>query len=1317
MRKHIGLFLIILALLPGCDRSSIPLPRLVINEVMARNESFVDFETNGLPLDWVEIYNPNDKALRLEGYTLSDNIERSGKYRFPPNLTLEPGGFALVTLVGGNELAAAQAAREEQGSVEVVLTALHADFGLNAARDSIFLFANGRQIDRVGVRNLSADSSVGRFPDGADSIATSFAPTPGFSNNPHGALQPRFAAGGQPQPSLCSASDEPVRVRFTILTDPGIPLPDVRMEFIGRPGCDAADQDPEICRALFDEPGAAVNTAAVEIIPGGELECQGVLVPGQGEANPQCPQETVDGSYGNQAVRVLTYEALLPSADEMGEVETILWNLTITDELGELSLCRCFSFGGGCVTLVINEYQARNIDTLKFVCETCEDNQAVRTPDWIEIYNYGSEPIDITEFGLVGRNAARDNNLATWMFGRDTDGEPDPGYLLMQPGECRLVLADGDGGDVRRVYRMLVPDETGNLAPDLTRKFYSTRFALNPNRRSGADEFALTAAVGGFHAVIDRAVLDFSAYAAAHPEMDLANDDFFLRDLSAARFPAEDFPAAETLQERYAPEALSPGRVTDCPSPPAAFDDLGACVNRLACDKPPRFIEEVAVRPGVAASAAAGRRCPRVDEPAEVVTFVAIDATSSAARESQGEEAFTVVLNYLHEDGSSGTLDENSGLMIQPAEDRLEDTPPGMMLWEVAAIIPPQPAGLVSFSLTVTDQRQGLSVIFDEENAPREDPEGAPQISFIYLSGGFPGAPLRISEILPDNESIELPGFAGFPADRSPNYIELHLPQDSAAELYDLSGHYLAVEPEPGDPVGRARAFALPDGVAPVARGGYLLLALGLVPDGGLPVPTVGLDGFELDSCASTLYLVGPDELGNCVVDRISWNCPADFQGGEITEDLAYGIPCEAIGESMLVSPTPGSDNGLEPLFFSAFHTEAGSDDPNPCVAPGSFPVLAAIFFLDEALVAALGEDAVTGAEFDITGAMALGSSSRVLLGETFTAPPGYSAIRVSQPLLLNGGAGVTRVEYSVSLQDVCGNVVSSCAAEDRCFSLGVGAAELPAISINEANRSYPLPGSGGEARPWLELYNDSGANIDLGGMFLSADPSDPRAVPIPAGTILSAGGSLVVLTDGGAPLEGAEAPAHLVVELEWITRRLFCLDPNSPCDDPNGADVIRSTCGFDPERPGDSALPVRIYLVDKVERGSCLVDVFGFQFPNPDCSDGTSLGRFPDGGGDIIVLAAPTPGAGAEPVTFIRGDADANGEVNMTDGTLILSVSQEDPPSCMDRYDANDDGEVNFINDGIYLMNFLNSGGPPPPPPYPEEGEDPTADDLPCTR
>ncbi|MFP6737794.1 MAG: lamin tail domain-containing protein, partial [Planctomycetota bacterium] len=676
MRKPLWLILAALVFLSGCDHTSTIPPRLLINEVMARNESFADFEFNGLPLDWVEIYNPNAESLRLQDYTLSDNIERPKKYRFPANLVIEPGGYVVVTLVGGNDLEAVQAAREGQGELNFTFTSLHADFGLNAAADSVFLFADGRRIDRMGIRNLAADASVGRFPDGAASIATSFAPTPGSANNSHGALQPRFTAGGQPQPSLCNSADERVRVRFTVLTDPGIPLPAVTMDFIERPGCDAADQVPLICQELFAAAGANVGQAEVALVE--ETLCQGSAEPGAGDGDVApggCPQETVDGSFGNQAVRVLTYEALLPSSDEAAPAETILWNLTLVDDLGKLEVCRCFSYGGGCVSLVINEYQARNIDTLKFICETCQDNVSVRTPDWIEIYNYGEEPVDISEFGLVGRNAARVNNLATWMFGRDTDGEPDSGYLLLQPGECRLVLADGDGGDVRRVYRRLVPDGEGNLVPDLATKYYSTRFALNPNRRSGADEFALTAAVGGFHVVIDRAVLDFSAYAAAHPEVDLVNDEFFLRDLSAARFPELDFPGAETPQERYAPEALSPGRVTDCPSPPAAFDDLTAATNRSACDKPPRFIDEVAVAPAAGAGQAGGRRCPQVGESAVVFAYVAVDATTSAARLAQEATSFTVELDYQHEEGGSGVLSEVSGPLIRPAEDRAADTP------------------------------------------------------------------------------------------------------------------------------------------------------------------------------------------------------------------------------------------------------------------------------------------------------------------------------------------------------------------------------------------------------------------------------------------------------------------------------------------------------------------------------------------------------------------------------------------------------------------------------------------------------------------
>ncbi len=1317
MRKPLWMILAALVFLSSCDRTSTIPPRLLINEVMASNESFADFEFNGLPLDWVEIYNPNAEPLRLQDYTLSDNIERPKKYRFPANLVIEPGGYVVVTLVGGNDLEAVQAASEGQGEFNITLTPLHADFGLNSAVDSVFLFADGQRIDRMGIRNLAVDSSVGRFPDGADSIATSFAPTPGFSNNPHGALQPRFTAGGQPQPSLCNASDEKVRVRFTVLADPDIALPEVRMEFIERPGCDAADQVPRICQALFEAAGESVGLAEVSLVD--EIRCQGNSEPGDGDVvQPGCPQESTDGSFGNQEVRVLTYEALLPSADEMAPAETILWNLTLADEFGELQVCRCFSYEGGCVTLVINEYQARNIDTQKFVCETCEDNVSVRTPDWIEIYNYGDEPIDITEFGLVGRNAARENNLGTWMFGRDTDGNPDPGYLLVQPGECRLVLADGDGGDIRRVYRKLVPAADGNLVPDMGTKYFSTRFALNPNRRSGADEFALTAAVGDFHVVIDRAVLDFSAYAAANPGVDLDNDEFFLRDLSAARFPDLDFPDAQTDQERYAPEAMTPGRVTDCPSLPVSLDDLAASSNRLACDKPPRFIDEVAVVPVTGGGQAEGRRCPTAAEPVVVFAYVAVDANTSAARLAEDVASFTVELDFQHEGGDSGVLGEDSGLLLRPAADRPTDTPAGMALWEIEVVIPAQPPGLVTFGLRVIDERQGLNVLFDEDNAPRDNPAIAPVVSFSYLSGGAPpGDSVGVNEILPDNETVELPGFAGFFSDRSPDYIEIHFPQDSEADFYDLSGHYLAVEPGPGTPIGRPRGFALPDGIAPIPRGGFRLLALGQVPQG---VPVAELIGFDLpDPCSGTLYLVGPDDLGNCVVDRISWDCSTDI-GGEVTNDRAYGKFCGVVGSDSRINPSPGEPNELESLFFGAFHTDANnaSDDPNSCVE-GVLAVLTSVFFLDEAIVgsqAALGEDAITEITFDVEGATKLGSPIIANLGSN-DAPDGYVAISVAQSLLLNV-PGISRVDYSVSIVDACGNTISSCDPGQRCFSLGIGSEGLPGVVINEANRKSVLPGSGGVARPWLELYNGSAESIDLGGMFLSAQARAPRDVPLPQGTILAAGEALVVLTDGGPALQGVGVPSHLVVELDWITRKVFCFNPNEPCDQPGSANLIRSVCGIDPDSPEDTPDPVRIYLTDHIDRGSCLVDVFGFEFPNPDCSDGTSMGRFPDGAEEIVELVEPSPGAGAAPVTFIRGDADGDGVVDSKDVQLILELAagQVDPPPCMDRFDVDDNGQVN-TTDGIYLLTFFNSNGPPPPPPFPEEGEDPTPDSLSCTR
>ena len=91
---------------------------------------------------------------------------------------------------------------------------------------------------------------------------------------------------------------------------------------------------------------------------------------------------------------------------------------------------------------------------------------------------------------------------------------------------------------------------------------------------------------------------------------------------------------------------------------------------------------------------------------------------------------------------------------------------------------------------------------------------------------------------------------------------------------------------------------------------------------------------------------------------------------------------------------------------------------------------------------------------------------------------------------------------------------------------------------------------------------------------------------------------------------------------------------------------------------------------------------------------------------------------------TFVRGDANADGGISITDAVFILEwlFSGGAVPSCEDAVDTNDDSGTS-ITDAVFLLEWLFSGGdalPPPSPPgvgYGKEdcGEDPTEDELGC--
>jgi hypothetical protein len=79
----------------------------------------------------------------------------------------------------------------------------------------------------------------------------------------------------------------------------------------------------------------------------------------------------------------------------------------------------------------------------------------------------------------------------------------------------------------------------------------------------------------------------------------------------------------------------------------------------------------------------------------------------------------------------------------------------------------------------------------------------------------------------------------------------------------------------------------------------------------------------------------------------------------------------------------------------------------------------------------------------------------------------------------------------------------------------------------------------------------------------------------------------------------------------------------------------------------------------------------------------------------------------------FLRGDADDDGRVNLTDAVSILGqLFLGRAMVCGDASDANDDGRVN-LTDAVYVLGHLFLGGPPPAPPYSEPGGDPVTDDV----
>jgi len=99
---------------------------------------------------------------------------------------------------------------------------------------------------------------------------------------------------------------------------------------------------------------------------------------------------------------------------------------------------------------------------------------------------------------------------------------------------------------------------------------------------------------------------------------------------------------------------------------------------------------------------------------------------------------------------------------------------------------------------------------------------------------------------------------------------------------------------------------------------------------------------------------------------------------------------------------------------------------------------------------------------------------------------------------------------------------------------------------------------------------------------------------------------------------------------------------------------------------------------------------------------------------GEILSVEELLTSAVSRP--FIRGDANSDKIIDITDSTAILSTLflGAEGFGCPDAADVNDDGRLD-ISDPVYALEYLFLGGAVPPEPFPSPGPDNTSDGLDC--
>ncbi len=386
------------------------------SEIMSSNASTLILPDGSLP-DWIELENTSDADFSLNGYALMVDGDPTRMYRFS-GTTVPAGGYRVMYANG-------------QGGADSL------PFKLSSSGQTLTLMnPAGQPVDVVSTPALEADQVC--CLDANGSWTTSFEATPGKANRPN--ANPADSVAENPIDSAVILTEIMARNATYAPDENGevydyVELTNRSAEPVSLKDWYLTDDRTNIARWQFPD----VSLSAGESLL---VHCSGYDRTGDRNHLHANVRLSGDGAEviltRNDGATASVVKAPALETDQAYSLVNGSWTASFAPTPGLANTdANAAAAGegiraGNATGVIINEIAAATSTT---------------TPDWIEIYNSGSQAVDLSGWG-VSDNAARPRK---WQFPQGT---------ILQPGQYTAVFCSGedriDGNKMHTNFKLSV---------------------------------------------------------------------------------------------------------------------------------------------------------------------------------------------------------------------------------------------------------------------------------------------------------------------------------------------------------------------------------------------------------------------------------------------------------------------------------------------------------------------------------------------------------------------------------------------------------------------------------------------------------------------------------------------------------------------------------------------------------------------------------------------------------------------------------------------------------------------------------------------